>query len=1210
MFDIDEDILDKFGHDATAKLLNLINAKLDDIENAEIQELYDQYFNNWENLESLIVEIKGAQYYGANIVESWHSKITDRIAFLQDKEVEDKFNLGHDNYIVIVELFKFVEGNRAVAVVKKKWKSVLKEKAMLLQHKALDDISKNLSGKKLDELKRIIKLSDKYNFDITVLNTYKSRIQRAILNLYNKTIEDKFNDRISDYDGLVTFYYEVSNSQEYPNSIKLEWCNKIGDEIVKLQSQVLNQLLSSIDALEYDELIALYKKARHYSYNRDVLKSSLKHIDELIDKKEAEHIKELGEGIESYTLTKLKVLEADIKALKYREKNTRNLLSKLQEFIQENSLREKCTPGSLANCDPDQLDDLMGEVHFSGLPKNEKERIFSLISQMRKANEQCENDIRKVTLDSKPLMIQCVKDTLKSLQHRGVFIDAEITYADDSTILSKIEHISKEDWKDGEEIIAHIKMSRKRNSGIDWLLTTKAFRQERCKPFWLSSYKLLEACGHGPEECNLHARWLPETRWQDYGSMFANGSKDLWSMEGGIHISNVFDRLVNRIREIKAQDKKKIRAIKLKHQNDLLMLGSEGDSLFSIFAKRYSPNSVVTLSDEQIKKNKYLVHQSKLTQTQKNILLHVLDENERHKKRLEESVLTYNKNFLNQSCEKIRKIVSKYPSNIPKMMYNDNVNFRRELEDVKKNFFSGPFHDMDLNTFVNDCICMFRCDPKGTFVLFTRYQIQWRSKSDFYYSDGTWGRYNFINIFKMEYQKRGFTYSPEILMYMKNEDVHNIIFPELSNDKVKSLTQMCFEICELLKVDAYNSKINERDADRRNIVKYLEDKRKKLAVHYASAWESMVLPNSDFNDKHYSEYMNKCAEFERQYYEEYPLKLNFDYFKIAIPKVISSGIDNVEDKSKPSTNNQDLVGGTDVVAKKKPSSEEIQHVVQRLIKADRKMEAVKFLQENANMGFADAKKEVEKYCASSGTHNVVKVSGTTDSLVPQAVNSELIDSDVRIKISSLMINYPDTRFLAIGSAEFAKTLSKAKAAYAKMDNEEKPLVMYDSTIFGSAKEGFVLTDRNVYINISGCKNKCISIADIKDVHNTHEFAVTDVNLATSSGDYCITFRSNKAEAEACRKFLIELLTWMKSGSVIKSTVNDSCANGDKEPRSESACSKETSKWLCNCGTVNTGNFCGKCGSKKDSGVLLWTCSCGALNKGKFCPKCGSPRKES
>ena len=48
------------------------------------------------------------------------------------------------------------------------------------------------------------------------------------------------------------------------------------------------------------------------------------------------------------------------------------------------------------------------------------------------------------------------------------------------------------------------------------------------------------------------------------------------------------------------------------------------------------------------------------------------------------------------------------------------------------------------------------------------------------------------------------------------------------------------------------------------------------------------------------------------------------------------------------------------------------------------------------------------------------------------------------------------------------------------------------------------------------------------------------------------------------------------------------------------------EWTCSCGAVNSGKFCSECGSPKPAGE--WTCKCGAVNKGKFCANCGSPRQ--
>ena len=48
-------------------------------------------------------------------------------------------------------------------------------------------------------------------------------------------------------------------------------------------------------------------------------------------------------------------------------------------------------------------------------------------------------------------------------------------------------------------------------------------------------------------------------------------------------------------------------------------------------------------------------------------------------------------------------------------------------------------------------------------------------------------------------------------------------------------------------------------------------------------------------------------------------------------------------------------------------------------------------------------------------------------------------------------------------------------------------------------------------------------------------------------------------------------------------------------------------WKCECGAVNTGNFCSQCGAKKPEPVAegSWKCACGAVNTGNFCSQCGA-----
>jgi len=52
--------------------------------------------------------------------------------------------------------------------------------------------------------------------------------------------------------------------------------------------------------------------------------------------------------------------------------------------------------------------------------------------------------------------------------------------------------------------------------------------------------------------------------------------------------------------------------------------------------------------------------------------------------------------------------------------------------------------------------------------------------------------------------------------------------------------------------------------------------------------------------------------------------------------------------------------------------------------------------------------------------------------------------------------------------------------------------------------------------------------------------------------------------------------------------------------------QSAASWTCQCGTVNTGNFCSNCGSPKPQ-PATWTCQCGTVNTGNYCSNCGTKR---
>ena len=67
---------------------------------------------------------------------------------------------------------------------------------------------------------------------------------------------------------------------------------------------------------------------------------------------------------------------------------------------------------------------------------------------------------------------------------------------------------------------------------------------------------------------------------------------------------------------------------------------------------------------------------------------------------------------------------------------------------------------------------------------------------------------------------------------------------------------------------------------------------------------------------------------------------------------------------------------------------------------------------------------------------------------------------------------------------------------------------------------------------------------------------------------------------------------------------------ENKEKSTEKIQKESSGWMCSCGTVNYGKFCVECGKPKPEEQKGWICECGTLNKGKFCMECGRPKPKS
>lgn len=124
----------------------------------------------------------------------------------------------------------------------------------------------------------------------------------------------------------------------------------------------------------------------------------------------------------------------------------------------------------------------------------------------------------------------------------------------------------------------------------------------------------------------------------------------------------------------------------------------------------------------------------------------------------------------------------------------------------------------------------------------------------------------------------------------------------------------------------------------------------------------------------------------------------------------------------------------------------------------------------------------------------------------------------------------ESKYFVKGTAEFNKKIMNAVSAYAVSALTENPLLLYDNTVFGSAKEGFVLTSKTLFYNGGFLVGKAQhSIAKIESV-STYVGQVNRIDLKVSapassgtSNLISISYTADKNEAARIEAFWKDLL---------------------------------------------------------------------------------------
>lgn len=127
--------------------------------------------------------------------------------------------------------------------------------------------------------------------------------------------------------------------------------------------------------------------------------------------------------------------------------------------------------------------------------------------------------------------------------------------------------------------------------------------------------------------------------------------------------------------------------------------------------------------------------------------------------------------------------------------------------------------------------------------------------------------------------------------------------------------------------------------------------------------------------------------------------------------------------------------------------------------------------------------------------------------------------------SDLVYKYKLQSVYIVGTKPFEKKLPKAQEVYAgyKYKANEKAIAIYDATVFGGAKEGFVLTNKNIYVNNYVCKKRVFPILQIKEVSSGSQADNNDVYLSTSKERFKVVVTSIKKDIDNFVAFFTDLI---------------------------------------------------------------------------------------
>jgi len=116
-----------------------------------------------------------------------------------------------------------------------------------------------------------------------------------------------------------------------------------------------------------------------------------------------------------------------------------------------------------------------------------------------------------------------------------------------------------------------------------------------------------------------------------------------------------------------------------------------------------------------------------------------------------------------------------------------------------------------------------------------------------------------------------------------------------------------------------------------------------------------------------------------------------------------------------------------------------------------------------------------------------------------------------------------------------KRLKNAKSKYAwAMDNDEAAIILWDDTLFGSGKEGFVLTNKRLYSKETLEAGKFAYLSDIFDINIEHKRSSTKIiaKASASTLEIATAMAQNKENRSALFNILNKTVWLLKNSAGI------------------------------------------------------------------------------